>query len=132
MRQAVTSSFFKNINNPQRKPTDRLEYWHSCKVEYSENGNIKHAVTKGINHRDVLQLAREAAKYVYAQYAWTRDIVPEVLRDQAGEHSIIFVKKKIPIIVTVKFTSFKKMNLRQWRAVSSSFVRELCRYWHIL
>lgn len=123
----MTSDKSKKLKSLKRQPTDRLEYWHSCKVEYSENGNTKHAVTKGINHRDVLQLAREAAKYVFAQYAWTRTLKPNTDLEQ-GDFSILFTQTEGPLVVAIKVSGFRNTHENRGFLITDEFAEEFCRY----
>ena len=112
------------------KPLD-LEIWSSSRIcEYVEEREITNR-REVMSHRDLLQLSRNAAKFVWVRYSWARPMAiikfnsepDKVIREISFCHPLEFRQ------ITIGLIPFKDVNLCDEGRRQEYFHVEFQRHW---
>ena len=125
-------SLNKRQNPGARVPHQDLDLWHVCKVEHAEAGVAKPALTHNLNHPDLTQIARDAGRYIYVRYRWSRELAGVL--DDYDEMSmrILFSRPNRGLVISARLVPHSELTFMEERKRQREFISDFFDFWHLL
>ena len=115
-------SLNKRQNPGAKVPHQDLDLWHVCKVEHAEAGVAKPALTHNLNHPDLTQIARDAGRYIYVRYRWSRELAGVLDDQEKSAQKIIFRSFDGHVEVTVRLVPHSELTASREEVRQGQFV----------